>query len=127
MTHKILVYGTLRPGNSPVVFVPGLMYDIGAFPGVRLCECGVVACEVIEVDDQGLARLDMYEGYREDSPETSLYIRQRVDTDGLSAYIYEFNSDMSDKTPMDNADWLAYRQAKQGSAAHLGNNARSAI
>lgn len=115
--HKIYVYGTLRPGTGPIVDVPGTMYDLGWFPGIKWNDGlgNTVKCEVIEADDQRLARLDHYEGYDEASPETSLYIRE-VFNDG---YIYIYNRDVAGAKQVKEGDWLAFCGSSQGVNAHV--------
>ena len=91
--HQVLVYGTLRPfTNTNIVRIPGHLYDLGSFPGLKLDNSSetMVTCEVIEVTDRELERLDLYEGYRPSDPDNSLYIRRQLD---WGAYIYEYNSE----------------------------------
>jgi gamma-glutamylcyclotransferase (GGCT)/AIG2-like uncharacterized protein YtfP len=101
--HKLFVYGTLRPGNTPTVEIAGSMHNLGWFPGVKLGGNSKFVAEVLTVDDAELGRLDSYEGYREDDPEHSLYLR--VQHDG--GWIYVYNSDMSDYPVIEGGDWLA--------------------
>ena len=92
--HQVLVYGTLRPfTNTNVVRVPGHLYDLGSFPGVKLDNSSdtMVTCEVIEVTDEELERLDLYEGYRPSDPDNSLYIRRKLD---WGPFIYEYNGEI---------------------------------
>jgi gamma-glutamylcyclotransferase (GGCT)/AIG2-like uncharacterized protein YtfP len=118
--HNVLVYGTLRPGTTTPVTIPGQMFSLGGFPGVRLTdEPGFTfQAEIVEVDDETLARLDQYEGYYESSPENSLYIRQRF-TDperGIDAWVYEYNHErVGEQVP--DGDWLAYVGKPRGGAA----------
>jgi len=118
LTHKVFVYGTLRPGDSPVVPVPGVIYDLGWFPGLKLDldSASFINCEVIEVSDAGLARLDQYEGYDPKWPEDSLYIRQKFE-DG---FIYVYNNDVSDRPVVESGDWLEYKNQRSGVNSHLG-------
>lgn len=117
--HRVLVYGTLRPGNTPTRLIPGVMYDIGSFPGVRLGEIGRFAVEEIEVDDAGLARLDRYEGYRESDPDYSLYLRRQLP---CGSFIYEYNESLTKCPVVECGDWLEYRGETFGRAAGLGHN-----
>ena len=106
--HQVLVYGTLRPfTNTNVVRVPGHLYDLGSFPGIKLDNSSdtMVTCEVIEVTDEELARLDMYEGYRVSDPDNSLYIRRKLD---WGPFIYEYNDpfgNLSEKDIVPSGDW----------------------
>lgn len=121
--HTVFAYGTLRKKEGITrptwlsfikdtgrqVQVQGFLYDMGWFPALRLEPDGYsVVCDVIEVDDDGLKRLDDYEGYVDSHPEASFYVRQVVNIDGLDGYIYEFGQ----KPPLVNLihgpDWLEY-------------------
>ena len=119
MTHKIFVYGTLRPGVSEPVMVPGQMFDLGWFPGVVNVETAVDShfmAEIIEVDDETLARLDAYEGYDPRHPEHSLYVRKEYQ-DG---FIYQYNGNVSGRLPVPTGDWLEYTQMTEGcNASHF--------
>lgn len=118
MTHNVLVYGTLRPGNAREVTVKGHIFDLGAFPGVRLDGDSTFTAELVTVDDETLAKLDRYEGFYEDSPETSLYVRKRY-TDpeqGVDAWIYEFNETPTAR-PVEGGNWLVHTGSSRGSAA----------
>ena len=87
----VFVFGTLRKGDSrfgvldgckclhEVAFVDGFeMLSLGSFPGI-VPGPGRIVGEIYEIDETILARLDAIEGYREDDPKHSLYIRQGVD------------------------------------------------
>jgi gamma-glutamylcyclotransferase (GGCT)/AIG2-like uncharacterized protein YtfP len=117
--HKVFVYGTLRPGASEPVLVPGQMFDLGWFPGVVNIETAVGAffkAEIIEVDDDTLARLDSYEGYNPNHPASSLYVRKEYQ-DG---FIYQYNGNVSGKLPVPTGDWLEYTQMTEGyNASHF--------
>jgi gamma-glutamylcyclotransferase (GGCT)/AIG2-like uncharacterized protein YtfP len=130
MTHKIFVYGTLRPGVSEPVMVPGQMFDLGWFPGVVGVPDEPVGpmffaenevehffmAEIIEVDDETLARLDSYEGYNPNHPASSLYVRKAYQ-DG---FIYQYNGNVSGKLPVPTGDWLEYTQMTEGcNASHF--------
>lgn len=114
--HLVYVYGTLRPGGSDLHMVPGVMYNMGHYPGVRIMSPTAgkfVVCERIEVSDTRLAQLDHYEGYRPDDPARSLYLRVPY----LDGYIYEYNQSLDDRKVIEGGDWLAFREEKRGSAA----------
>ena len=119
---KVLVYGTLRPGNRAyslfeldeqtqhlgTVRIPGSMYHLGGFPGVKLdgSQPGVV-CDVLEIlNPDVMSLLDHYEGYNEDNPRASLYIRREVDTPEFGpCLVYEFNNDVQQRPKMEDGDW----------------------
>jgi len=125
--HKIFVYGTLRPGTGETVRIPGIMFDLGWYPGVvavndphwRDAEFAslrpMFTAEIIEVDDAELARLDDYEGYRPGDNENSLYRRIHYE-DG---FLYEYNRSVGNRPRVSSGDWLAYTQQKEGCNAGI--------
>lgn len=108
MKRQVLVYGTLRPfTNKNIVRVPGHLYDLGSFPGLKLDNSSdtMVTCESIEVTDEELERLDMYEGYDPSDPDNSLYIRRKLD---WGPFIYEYNDpwgNLPKKSIVPSGDW----------------------
>lgn len=125
MTHNVFVYGTLRPGKNERLFtVPGLMFDLGWFPGVTLDpdtpDARFIA-EVVQVDDAGLSGFDSYEGYHEESPDSSLYLRKRITVDGVDGWIYVYNQgfDGYDRVTGDPACWLTHTEKQRGVNAGL--------
>lgn len=120
--HKVLVYGTLRPGFGATRLVPGVMYDLGSFPGVLLAdesEGKFITVEEIEVDDAGLRRLDSYEGYRESAPQSSLYLRVKAP---CGAWIYEYNDTPGPERIVESGDWLEHTGKPRGRAAGLAGD-----
>lgn len=117
--HIIYAYGTLRPGIFETVEVPGVLYNLGWYPGAKLGEGhgkpGVpgptFTCEKIEVES--LDAVDKYEGYSEKYPEQSLYIR-RPYKDG---WIYEYNGEVNPLRAIESGDWLDYTKEKRGQNA----------
>lgn len=103
----VAVYGTLRKnmtnhyllGDSKLVAtvkLPGRMYTLGSFPGVKLEEEGMFVAELYDVTDKILTRLDSLEGYYPDFPELSMYIRKEVDVESdkgkwSKVQLYEYN------------------------------------
>lgn len=111
--HVIYVYGTLRPGANEIVEAPGTMYSLDGFPGIKLGHTdGTFKCERVEVSDKVLERLDRYEGYSPDSPETSLFVRVPF-RDGE---IYEYNGAIDLCSPVPHGDWLRFVNREQGGA-----------
>lgn len=110
----LFVYGTLHPDCAPAEIanlvrrfecvgkgtVRGTLYDLGAYPGAMLDEdCSRRISGTVFRLPQGddvLPRLDAYEDFDPDAPESSLFIRRlhpvRLD-DGsmLRCWIYEYN------------------------------------
>lgn len=125
----LYVYGTLRPGiKEHVVDVPGVMYDLGFYPGVLVNPVIVprnsfVRCEKVFVTDEELAEIDGYEGYHAKSPTGSLFVR----TPFRDGFIYEYNQPLERRMPIPTnpADWLKYRNLSgAGSAAYMVNPRR---
>lgn len=120
--HKVIVYGTLRPGiPERTVRFNGKMYNLGWFPGVQLGGTDEVIGEVVEVDDERLAAFDHYEGYYQDNPN-SLYMRRTIVLNGEPHFVYEYNcedfDELSDRRILD-GDWLNLTEEQSGSNAHL--------
>lgn len=116
--HKIFVYGTLRPGKGEKVMIPGQIYDFGWFPGLILNEGGpdsFVTAEVIEADDEKLAQLDRYEGYYEEDPQRSLYVRQKL----WDGWVYVYNKSVDKSSLVVSGDWLEYTKKEEGASARL--------
>ena len=113
--HKIAVYGTLRPAAGEAVDIPGKIYDLGWFPGLVMDNSDtVVKGTWIEVDDVRLAKLDRYEGYNEDRPESSLYLRKPFQ----GGWVYVYNRSIVDLGDfIESGDWLAHTKQEQGVAA----------
>lgn len=107
-TYNVYVYGTLRPGNGEPFVIPGEIYDLGWYPGLKLLpetDGKFVVAERIEADDERLAKLDSYEGYYEDDHKHSLYLRVPF----LDGWVYVYNRPLEGRTPVLSGDWLSYR------------------
>lgn len=108
MSNILYAYGTLRPGGPDIVKVQGSLYDLGWFPGIKLGGTGEVVCERITVEDW--QAVDRYEGFREDDPENSLYLRVPY----LDGFIYEFNREVNPIKLVQSGDWLDYTKKERG-------------
>ncbi len=115
--HLVFVYGTLRQGDSrggalsrcKCVSLEARLHGyallhLGGFPGIILEEgTEPVRGEVYEISDEVLARLDGIEGFREEHPDTSLYLREKVTIQGSDGeslqgvYTYIFNRETGDR------------------------------
>jgi len=119
---KVAVYGTLRAkGRGREVLIPGTIRDLGWYPGVTLdgnTSPGVLV-EVVDINPSILPRLDQYEGYSESSPEHSLYIRRTLEIEGEPVFIYEYNGDISSRTPVPSGDWLEHTGEPTGANSHM--------
>jgi gamma-glutamylcyclotransferase (GGCT)/AIG2-like uncharacterized protein YtfP len=116
--HIIYVYGTLRTGGNDIHMVPGRLYYVGGYPGLKLLtpECGsFVKAERVVVSEERLKQLDSYEGYRENSPQSSLFVRRPY----LDGWIYEFNHDTSRMPLISSGDFLEYKGQTRGRAASM--------
>ena len=112
--EHLFVYGTLRPGSAPAAlaqllrsasnlgaaWVPGELYDLGAYPGA-IAPGGDdspefrVHGEVLRLEglEARLPTLDAYEGFDPASPKTSLFVRTSCTAtlasgQALSCWIY---------------------------------------
>lgn len=120
--ERVLVYGTLRQGhyNHRVLGseatllreeeVPGYkMLHLGGFPGVvKDLEGGSsIKCELYEIADANDFRsVDRLEGFNEDDPERSFYRRERIDLEDGPAWLYEYNTEDTDRYPViETGDW----------------------
>lgn len=116
MSDILYVYGTLRPGKSKTVTIPGQMFDLGRFPGAKLNGVGEIICEPVEVNDWG--PLDRYEGYYAEDPQGSLYIRRPLLVPyGINGFIYEFNREVNPLSLVESGDWLSYKEQNRGTHA----------
>jgi len=122
------VYGLLRRGASgfaqfglETAFtalgpcrIPGVIHDLGGYPGL-VTGPGEVIGELFTVTDAAvIPRLDAFEDYDPDTPETSRYLRLKVrllspDTD---AWVYIWNRTVADCPRVDSGDWLEWAGSK---------------
>lgn len=110
--YIVYVYGTLRPGNTKTELVPGVLYDLGWFPGIDLKapDCGTfVVAEKLIIDEKTLEQYDRYEGYEERDPVNSLYKRVPY----LDGWIYVYNKSFAGHKPIPLGDWREYRKEEQ--------------
>ncbi|MDQ2835669.1 MAG: gamma-glutamylcyclotransferase [Acidobacteriota bacterium] len=96
MPHKLFVYGTLHPDTAPEEVreevrrfqlvgkgtVKGKLLDLGSYPGVLLKSRGTEEVPghifAIPQEPELLDRLDRYEEYSADFPDSSLFLRKLV-------------------------------------------------
>lgn len=132
--NYVFVYGTLLSGGSrpassfvdaTVEFtgtVPGCIYDLGWFPGfkpVDISDFGddlpLVKGEIISVTDEGLERLDAYEG----CPD--LYYREMImamteEGHFIPVNIYVYNGTVHEDDVIQGGDWIAYEKEQKEAA-----------
>lgn len=131
-TRYVFVYGTLRAGGSnditryrpaprrigdAVVF--GTLYDLGAYPGIRLGGPRSVVGEIYLVDDTVERQLDVLESVLDD--DSGEYVKRTVmvDVDGqaLTCVVYEIHwTRIAGRAVIAHGDWLA--RAKQRPKSH---------
>ena len=130
-THLVAVYGTLLEGERNAHWangalsrrrasLVGVLYDTGySFPAfVPEATAGRVEAEVLEVDEEGLSRMDVLEGY------PRLYRRDRVMAtleDGTRAevWVYVMNKLPEAATVIANGSWR--RRGEPADEASAGN------
>ena len=119
----IFVYGTLLKGlerahvlSSSPCLGPALaqaqLFDLGSYPGIDEGNDNVIG-ELYEVTPETLAELDSIEGYFENSPESSLYLRKTFtaqkfadgSTVDVQAYFYSGPSG----TIIEDGDYRSFR------------------
>lgn len=121
MSEEVLaVYGTLirgfenheRAGAEELpslgeCTMPGRLYDLGDFPGLKLDREGEVSGELYRCQQANLERFDRFEGAVGSDP---LYVRTRVDLlePPREAWVYEYARDVSESDRIDSGDWRAY-------------------
>ncbi len=121
---NVFVYGTLlsnganpaeRMVDAEVVgpaSAPGIIYDLGWYPGYKADSENVVLGELIRIDEEGLERLDAYEGY------PSLYKRLEIpvmteDYETVPALVYVYNGNIHEDDVVPRGDWIAYAKEKE--------------
>lgn len=112
--NKVAVYGTLRAGfgNHRLlqdseyvgpVSIKGVMYDLGAYPAVSLKGDNLISCEVYEVDDTTLGKLDWLEGHPD------FYERRRVHTHKFGDVFMYIIDDLEGYKEIPSGDWIAHK------------------
>jgi gamma-glutamylcyclotransferase (GGCT)/AIG2-like uncharacterized protein YtfP len=91
------------------------LYDLGIYPAAVPAPDGRVWGEVYRMKDadKALAGLDDIEGYSEDNPDRSLYVREVVDvqlTDGRTekTWVYFYNAPLGRAERIPSGDYLAH-------------------
>ena len=120
----VFVYGTLRWGGSNDIarydpaprligeaLIRGTLYDLGAYPGLRLCGHGSVAGEVYLIDRPVEALLDCLEGVRSDG--TGEYVKRSIivplQGTALVCLVYEVQAARAAHgAVISSGDWMAH-------------------
>lgn len=118
--HKVFVYGTLlsksvNPASRMVdaevigpAIAPGVIYDVAWFPGFKKDNHGpLVVGELIAVDDEGLERLDAYEGVPHLYQREEILVRDEEGKDHL-AYVYVYNATPHPEDLIPSGDFIAH-------------------
>ena len=127
--HLVAVYGSLLSGlgNHGVMTEKGpehyellgttktepkfTLFPLGGFPGIHENGETAITVEVYKVSDDLLKNsLDRLEGYLEDTPEQSFYIRKLIPTQFGETYIYIYNRDINRYPIIEDGDWRNYIQ-----------------
>lgn len=108
--------------NSPAVF-QGKLYDVGSYPVAIPSdkETDKILGELFEIENPGLifSKLDEYEGYNPQKPESSLFIREKVTVYKLdgnstkSAWICLYNRPVDGLTHIPGGNYLEYLKSEQ--------------
>lgn len=127
--HLVAVYGTLMKGQPNHRWMMGAggefiedtltdgrmhMVSLGAFPAISFHNPSEdnltqVKVELWQVDDDGLAHLDVLEGY------PKFYNRQLVMVNGRQAWMYHLESrDAYLAPPIPHGDWNRYTEERTG-------------
>lgn len=128
---KLFVYGTLLPGQGlaeqldgalrlgPALLDGAELFDLGSFPGICPGQ-GQVVGEVYGVDRGLLSRLDNLEGYKQENPEESLFVRSQAsvrllaDRGRLDVEAYFYGRETRSR-PIHHGDYRRYRlEMKEG-------------
>jgi gamma-glutamylcyclotransferase (GGCT)/AIG2-like uncharacterized protein YtfP len=96
---------------------PGELYDLGPYPGLRPGPAHVVAELFALLDDSVISVLDEFEGFDPKAPQSSLYVRQRVELiepAATEAWIYVYNHVPEAHERVPSGDWRAQLAERDG-------------
>lgn len=121
---RVGVYGTLKRGQSNhhilarAHFVGRChldqitLYDIGPFPGAKLCPSDGIEVEIYDVIEETFARLDELEDYNPQAPQAGVYDRRQLETAFGAAWVYFYNPDVSGLPEIRSGGWGVIRDCK---------------
>jgi gamma-glutamylcyclotransferase (GGCT)/AIG2-like uncharacterized protein YtfP len=95
--------------------IPGQLLDLGDYPGLDDCQPGSVVGELYEVlNKQVFAVMDRFERYDPHHRADSLYLRRciRLQEPRVDTWVYVFNGEASDRSPVPSGDWRRHLQAR---------------
>jgi gamma-glutamylcyclotransferase (GGCT)/AIG2-like uncharacterized protein YtfP len=95
--------------------IAGALFDLGLYPALVAASDGRVWGEVYEMTDAPvvLAALDEIEGYRQDDPDSSLYLRAQTevtlpDASRANAWVYFYNAPLGKAARIPSGDYLEH-------------------
>ncbi len=121
-SDRIVLYGSLMQGLGAIeeialgrhlVFerpaaIPGELFDLGAYPGLRHGP-GRVVGELYTIHDPGvLHELDVFEGVLPGRPAQSLYLREKIrliDPPEAEVWVYLYNRSPAREQRIRGGDW----------------------
>ncbi len=133
MTDLVFFYGTLmsgfkREGRTRVDlalepvghgYIQAVLFDMGIYPAAVPALDGRVHGEVHRMlaPETVLQALDEFEGYSQDKPDTSLYLRSEtsVSLNGetqVRAWVYFYNAPLGGAPRIESGDYLEYLRVK---------------
>lgn len=133
MPDLVFFYGTLMTGfdrrrrlgmDNRLAFrgrgwIRAAMFDLGLYPAAIPAADSRVWGEIFEIFDapEVLAALDEVEGYDPSTPDTSLYVRQRVPVefeDGrrAEAEVYFYNAPLGQAPRIPSGDYMEYLKVR---------------
>lgn len=89
--------------------IPGVLYDLGAYPALMSSGIGVVHGDLFAIlDPRALRILDAYEGADADDEAASVYVRRALPLlePRTTAWVYVFNGQQQGSQIL-SGDWLA--------------------
>ena len=99
--------------------IQGALFDLGLYPAAVPAPDGQVWGEVYEMAEPEtvLAVLDEIEGYRQDDPDRSLYLRQKTEVampDGsrAQAWVYFYNAPLGRAPRIASGDYLEHTKVR---------------
>lgn len=126
----LAAYGLLRQGGGGLerlgltdalshvgaCVIPGVLYDLGGFPGIVEGE-GQVAGDLFRIESPAVSSLvDRFEDFDPDDPGQSAYVRRRValvEPGGMDAWVYVWTRPVAPEERIATGDWLAHVEAKR--------------
>lgn len=126
MARVLFVYGTLRNGGVyhhvlgtskylGTAEADGRMYSLGRFPAAQFYPgddgSDRITGELYDVSIETLDKVDSLEGFFENRPEISLYVRRKIPLRGVDrrVWAYEFRSELEGRVPrIPHGDWIRF-------------------